>query len=173
MKRSDSILANFYNQELSKLPAFKNGGKKKKSAPVKKAPEQKVQYIDLEEQYDLDPFSREGIDKARQLTKINPNTRIVCDASGCSEIAVNAAEAYDYDYNRGHAWNLGNVNNVVATNPAYANLVGKGILPNPKNYSAPASMFVPGSIIGLNRTNNLVGGKNFENYSKFFFFTNS
>ena len=160
MKKSDSILANFYNQELS---SFKNGGKtgkkSKNSKPVKKAPEQKIQYIDLEDAYDLDPFSREGIEKAREIYRTNPNTRFVCDASGCSEIAVNAAEAYGYDYNRGHAWDLGNTNTVVATNPVYNNLVGKGILPDPQNFSAPASMFKPGSIIGLNRRNNTVGGK--------------
>lgn len=158
MKRQDSILANFYRQELSKVPSYEKGGDKKKKKKVQK---QTIDYVDLEKKYNLDPFSKEGIEKARQLSLINPQTRIVCTAKGCSEIAVNAAEAYGHDFNRGHAWDLGNTNTVVATNPVYKNLVGKGILPdpNPKDYSAPVTMFRPGSIIGLNRKNNLVGTK--------------
>jgi len=110
-------------------------------------------YVDLMEAYGLDPFSKEGIVKAQELSKANPKTRIVCTANGCSEIAVNAASAFGNNYNRGNAWDLGNLNNVVATNPAYANQIGKGILSDPTSFTAPANMFQAGAIIGLNRKN--------------------
>jgi hypothetical protein len=110
-------------------------------------------YIDLMEAYGLNPFSKEGIIKAQELSKTNPKTRIVCTAAGCSEIAVNAASAFGYNYNRGHAWDLGNSNKVVATNPVYADQIGKGILTNPTSYTAPEDMFQTGAIIALNRKN--------------------
>ena len=129
----------------------KGGGKKKKKASATD------DYVDLQKTYGLDPFSKEGIEKARQLSKTNPRTRIVCTASGCSEIAVNAADAYGYDFERGNAWDLGNQNQVVATNPAYAGMVGQGVLPDPTNYKSPSTMFQTGSLIGLNRKNKRVG----------------
>lgn len=110
-------------------------------------------YVDLMEAYGLDPFSKEGILKAQEITKANPKTRIVCTAAGCSEIAVNAASAFGNDFNRGNAWDLGNVNNVVATNPAYASQIGKGILSDPTSFTAPQNMFQAGAIIALNRKN--------------------
>ena len=139
------------------VPEFREGGK---NGRKKKKPQAASSgYTDLKKTYNLDPFSKEGIEKARELSRTNPQTRIVCDASGCSEIAVNAADAYGYDFKRSNAWDLGNRNDVVATNPAYANMIGKGILPDPTNYSAPANMFNAGNIVGLNRINKAVGGK--------------
>lgn len=112
-------------------------------------------YIDLQKEYGLDPFSKVGIEKAREISRSNPNARFVCTAEGCSQIASNAAEAYGYDFNRSNAWDLGNVNQVVYQNPVYANQIGKGILPNPTQFTAPAQMYSqPGAIIGLNRVNN-------------------
>jgi hypothetical protein len=135
------------------LNKYEKGGKTKKSKkPVKD------NYIDLQKTYGLDPFSKEGIEKARELSRTNPQTRIVCTAAGCSEIAVNAADAYGYDFNRGNAWDLGNKNKVAFTNPAYANQIGKGILQDPTNFNAPNNMFQTGNIVGLNRKNTHVGG---------------
>jgi hypothetical protein len=115
-------------------------------------------YVDLQKEYGLDPFSKEGILKAKEIGLQNPNTRFICTAAGCSEIAVNAADAFGQNFNKGNAWDLGNSNRVVATNPIYANQIGKGILSDPTNYSAPANMFQPNSIIALNRTNTRKGG---------------
>lgn len=113
-------------------------------------------YVDLKKLYNLDPFSKEGILKAKELTKLNPKTKIVCTAAGCSEIAVNAAQAFGNNFIRGNAWDLGNLNNILSIDPEYANLIGKGILPNPKNYvSSPDVYNHAGAIIGLNRKNNL------------------
>lgn len=129
----------------------KGKGKRKKD---------KGNYVDLKQIYNLDPFSKEGIAKAQELTKSNPNTRIICTAAGCSEIAVNAAKAFGHDFKRSNAWDLGNKNKIIATNPVYKNLIGKGILPDPQSYISPESVYNhPGAIIGLNRRNNLVGGK--------------
>ena len=128
----------------------------------KKSKKQKVgnNFVDLKKTYNLDPFSKEGIAKAQELTKSNPNTRIICTAAGCSEIAVNAAHAFGHDFKRSNAWDLGNQNKIIATNPVYRDLIGKGVLPDPTSYISPESVYNhPGAIIGLNRRNNLVGGK--------------
>ncbi len=122
-------------------------------------------YVDLQQAFGLDPFSKEGILKAQELTRSNPKTRIVCTAAGCSEIAVDAAEAFGYDFNRGNAWDLANQNKVLAQNPIYASQIGKGILPDPRSYTSPASVYQrPGSIIGLNRINNRAAGDRNDSY---------
>lgn len=124
-----------------------------KAAAKKDAKAKTSLYVDLQQMYGLDPFSKEGIMKARELSGQNPNTRFVCTAAGCSEIAVNAASAFGQNFSRGNAWDLGNQNRVVATNPVYANQIGKGILSDPTSLTAPKNMFVPNSIIALNRKN--------------------
>jgi hypothetical protein len=136
------------------LTKYELGGTKK---PKPKKSKPANLYVDLKKEYGLDPFSKEGILKAKELATKNPNFKFVCDANGCSQIAVNAADAFGNDFSRGNAWDLGNLNSVVSTNPVYANLIGKGILPDPTNYSAPSELFQkPGTIIGLNRVNNRV-----------------
>ena len=138
-------------QKKESKPSVPDKAAAKKDAKTKTSP-----YVDLQQMYGLDPFSKEGIMKARELSGQNPNTRFVCTAEGCSEIAVNAASAFGQNFSRGNAWDLGNQNRVVATNPIYANQIGKGILNDPTTFNAPKNMFVPNSIIALNRKNTRV-----------------
>ncbi|NDD59368.1 MAG: hypothetical protein EBZ47_09050, partial [Chlamydiae bacterium] len=112
-----------------------------KTAAKKEAKTKSSQYVDLQQMYGLNPFSKEGIMKAQEIARTSPNTRFVCTAEGCSEIAVNAAEAFGNHFSRGNAWNLGNLNKVIAQNPVYASEIGKRILHNPTNYNAPVSVY--------------------------------
>ena len=147
--------ADMYTPSWKKKDAGKN--LPDKAAAKKDAKTKSSQYVDLQQMYGLDPFSKEGIMKAQEIARTSPNTRFVCTAEGCSEIAVNAATAFGNDFARGNAWNLGNLNKVIAQNPAYASEIGKGILHDPTNYNAPVSVYQhPGAIIGLNRRNNKV-----------------
>lgn len=135
----------------------------KKEAKAKSVP--MSTYVDLKALYGLNPLSKVGIEKAREIVKQNPNARFVCTAAGCSQIASDAADAYGYDFNRGMAWDLGNRNSVIYQNPAYKGLVGEGILPNPTSFSAPRQMYSqPGTMIGLNRANNRVAGPKNDSY---------
>ena len=119
----------------------------------------------MRKEYGLDPFSKVGIEKAREIARQNPNARFICTAEGCSQIATNAADAYGNDFYRGNAWDLGNKNSVIYQNPVYAGAIGQGILPDPTAFTAPSEMYsAPGSIIGLNRANNRVAGAKNDSY---------
>lgn len=114
-------------------------------------------FIDLQKSLGIDPMSRVGIDKARELSKLYPNVKFVCDERGCAAIAGKAAKAYGNNFGMYNAWDFGNNTDVEYTNPAYAGMIDgtQGVLPNPTGYDVPQEMMnAEGRMIGLNRVNN-------------------
>jgi hypothetical protein len=114
-------------------------------------------FVDLKREYGYDPLSKDGIEKAIEISEQYPDTRFICNAQGCSQIATDAAIAYGKDVWKSHAWDLGNKNPVGYQNPKYKTLIStiKGPLPDPVNFTE-LSEFVKhsGNLIGLNRRNN-------------------
>jgi hypothetical protein len=118
-------------------------------------------YIDLEKA-GIDPLSRKGIEMAQELSKKYPGARFVCNAKGCSQIASNAAAAYGQKFNRGDAWDLGNLNTPAMIMDNYKgelNKPGHGALPDPKDFKTNAKKLdkISRGIVGLNRKNNYHG----------------
>ena len=147
----------------------KNKETPKKTTPVKTPPKTdkttspvtigKSLRVDLQKEYGLNPLSKEGIAKALEISKTNPNSIFYCDAKGCAQIASDAAQAMGNPVNRSHAWNIGNLNNVVYSFPKYTvNKSGKP-LPDPSSFADPSilSNYV-GGLVGLNRKNNVMPG---------------
>lgn len=120
------------------------------------------EFVDLQKQYGVDPLSKVGIEKAKELAAKDPSIRFVCNASGCAQIAADAADAYGQDFSRGNAWDMGNLNNVNYLNPKYKPFMGKAEpLPDPKSYNT-GNDFINAEmqIVGLNRTNNVRSNEN-------------
>lgn len=120
------------------------------------------EFVDLQKQYGVDPLSKVGIEKAKELAAKDPSIRFVCNASGCAQIAADAADAYGQDFSRGNAWDMGNLNNVNYLNPKYKPFMGKAEpLPDPKSYNT-GNDFISAEmqIVGLNRTNNVRSNEN-------------
>ena len=114
-------------------------------------------FVDLKKQYNLEPLSKMGIEKAKELAAKNPNLKFVCTAEGCAQIAADAAQAYGQDFSRSHAWNIGNKNNVEFVNPTYVPYMDSDQpLPDPKNFKVLKEvMEASGKMVGMNRKNNL------------------
>ena len=129
-------------------------------------------YVNLKEDRKLDPFSRIGINEAKKITEEyiaagKEPPKFVCDASGCSQIASNAAEGMGAAPTRANAWDFGNVNNVYWQNEAYVDALnkketnkGNEPLPDSKtNYKTPDSFIKwmedknGNYFVGLNRKN--------------------
>lgn len=117
-------------------------------------------FVDLQNEFGLSPFSKRGMDKAKELAAINPNLKFVCDASGCAEIANRAAAGDGYNYPRTAAWDYGNQNKVVYSNPNYdiKNKSKNEPLHNPTEYNIPNEVksAKKGQMVGMNRKNNVV-----------------
>src|SRR6188768_13867 len=115
-------------------------------------------YVDLEKA-GVDPLSRKGIEMAQELAKKYPGARFVCNAKGCSQIASNAAAVYGQKFNRGDAWDLGNLNTPAMIMDNYKEELNKprhGALPDPKDFKTNAKKLdkIARGIVGLNRKNN-------------------
>jgi hypothetical protein len=132
------------------------------TVPVNKPGTKK--YIDLND-FGINPLSKKGIETAVALSKRSPNLAFYCDATGCAQIASNAAEAMGTPFNRSHAWNIGNLNKVVYSNPNY-NVTQSGVpLPDPQkksNFSVLGNY--PGHIVGFNRKNTKTPGDDNDSY---------
>jgi len=118
-------------------------------------------YVDLQKA-GIDPLSRKGIEMAQELAKKYPGARFVCNAKGCSQIASNAAAAYGQKFNRGDAWDLGNLNTPAMVMDNYKEELNKpkhGALPDPKDFKTNAKKLdkISRGIVGLNRKNNSHG----------------
>lgn len=132
--------------------------KKGKTTPKKST--RTSDFVDLQNEFGLSPFSKRGMDKAKELAAINPNLKFVCDASDCAEIANRAAAGDGYNYPRTAAWDYGNQNKVVYSNPNYdiKNKSKNEPLHNPTEYNIPNEVksAKKGQMVGMNRKNNVV-----------------
>lgn len=118
-------------------------------------------YIDIAKIYPEvgdNTIDKDWVEKAEMLNKMYPNSRFVCTAKGCADIATSFARAKGYDFGRNHAWLLGNQNPVVWTNPNYEGMIesDRELLPNPTSYAVPEYLqsLDAGYLVGLNRINN-------------------
>lgn len=104
-------------------------------------------------------IDKQWLEKAEMLNKKYPNSRFICTAAGCAEIATSAARAKGSEFGRNHAWLLGNQNSITWTNPNYEGKIGSGMLPNPSTYNVPYNVanLDKGYLVGLNRVNNKKG----------------
>lgn len=165
MSFNRSLLSQLTKDVDKKPSAPKKNGEytpKKKSKGGQIIFEEGGEFVDLQKKYGVDPLSKVGIEKARELAAKDPSIKFVCNASGCAQIAADAADAYDQNFSRGNAWDMGNLNQVNYLNPKYAPFMGQtGPLPDPKGYNVPKDVMNSGmQIIGLNRPNNLRSNEN-------------
>ncbi len=142
-----------YNNSRSTLPMAQKG--KENKAPIRDA----NGYINIAKHFPEvgdNTIDEDWVEKAEMLNQMYPGSRFVCTAKGCADIATSFARAKGYDFGRNNAWQLGNQNPVIWTNPKYEGQIGNGILPNPANYGVPSYLtdLDEGYLLGLNRTNN-------------------
>lgn len=150
----NQVLGEAIFDEASMSPVFKSYPKQHAGGQIIY---QEGGFVDLKKMYNIDPLSKMGIEKAKEMAAKDPNLKFVCTAEGCAQIASDAAAAYGQNFARSNAWDMGNRNEVQLTNPAYLNYMGQpGPLPNPTSNRVPADfMNTAGRMMGLNRKNNL------------------
>lgn len=135
------------------LEMAQKGGEKKKSIRDKNG------YIDIAKHFPEvgdNTIDADWVEKAEMLNQMYPGSRFICTAKGCADIATSYGRAKGFDFGRNNAWQLGNQNPVVWTNPKYEGQIGNGLLSDPTNYGVPAYLtgLDEGYLVGLNRTNN-------------------
>ena len=122
-----TIRSNYRKKEFGGMNTYRPGGKTTVNKKYIEKQNGVITRVDLKEAFGLDPFSKAGLAKARELQEKQDKAIEFCvEGSGCSQLAVNAANAVrDNDntwwnsFDRGHAWLLADNNSVDKVFPPY------------------------------------------------------
>lgn len=116
-------------------------------------------FIDLQKEYNLDPYSEEGLAKAKELNAMFPGSKFKCEGNGCADIARRIAGSFGDRFPSANAWGYRGTIPELYVAPGYkAELDAGKPLHDPRSYAFPEEVKnMSGVLVGLNRNDNYDG----------------